>query len=283
MKYHHTVCFSFMVVASHLHAAGYSTGFNKFQDGITDYPNFGNVAGLGGAAVGTPAYDGWSISDSTNGLSFMVSAWLPGQGQAAGLGGISSVPTGATVGLFHDVGAVFGETRVALDFAIIDTSNDFPNRDTFGISLTNSTGTADLFTVLFVPEVTQPGDPSGDTNAKWNLYYQYQGGPTIPTAMAIFEGTNPYNFDLQFTPNGVNTDFNLTITSGVNFLNKAGLIPIAPSLMTGNFGLTWTPTTPGSEGENYFVMDNLSVIPEPSSVLLLCLAGLGLVSRRRRA
>ena len=71
------------------------------------------------------------------------------------------------------------------------------------------------------------------------------------------------------------------------FTNAA--VPVSTGILTGvgmsetltSFAVTWDST--GGAGGNSITVDNVSLVPEPSSALLLGLAGLGFISRRRRA
>ena len=106
---------------------------------------------------------------------------------------------------------------------------------------------------------------------------------TISLTQAVLEG-GAYGFDLSFSPNGSEIDFNLTTTSGLNTQNRSGTIAIDPITRITDMGLVWNlyDNDPTSAGTNYIVIDNLVAVPEPSSALLACLAGLAMVARRRR-
>lgn len=263
------------IVVSSAHAASYSTNFSFYENGTTPYPASGNVAGN----------DGWTINgssiDETSGVSFIVATWI--SGKAIGVGGLSAPPATPTVGLMHDAGVLFGSSSVSFEFAMVDTGNDNPFRDTFGISLTNASNTGNLFSILFVPVDDSPADPDADDNGRWNLFYQVGATTPQPTGLSIFEGTNPYSFDLGFTANGANTNFVLGIGSELNSLQTEPIeVAVNPNTSTGKFGVTWTPSDYPNAGEGYLLVDNLSVVPEPSSAVLLGLAGFGLLSRRKR-
>ena len=259
MKLSLVIAFSAVVLVANARGASYVSNFDSFDDQL-------DVAGN----------DGWGINDPSEGLSFIVS--LNGT-NAAALGGYyaNPAPTTQTVGLTHSYLEELGVTSMSFDFLLIDQTNTASFRDTFGVTLRN--GASDLFTVSFAPVPLVP--PESDH--KWGLSYSVGNGPTVSLTMAVFEA-GLYSLNLQFTPHGSTTDFNLSVGGG-NTVVRTGNIAIDPTTVATDFGLTWTPTGGAGNGSNnYFVRDNLAVerIPEVSSSLLLCLAGLGAVFRRRR-
>ncbi len=85
--------------------------------------------------------------------------------------------------------------------------------------------------------------------------------------------------NVLFEPSGVN-DVDFTIQfAGVTA--ASGTLAGAGSQILGTYGFVWTPLDADDEGDNFLIIDDLSLIPEPSS-LLLGLAGFGLLLRRRR-
>jgi hypothetical protein len=249
--------FALLGVAANLNAASYSTNFNSYS---------------GPEIAGT---DGWGINDATVGLSFLVN-W--NGSKAAALGGLVDSPSASTVGLNHAYTDTFGNTSVAFNFTIVDSSDTYPDRDTFAVSLYNGSG--NLFKILFTPN-SQTGTPDSDPNAQWNLSYVAGAGPTVSLTQGVLEG-GTYSLSLLLSPNGSSTNFNLTVSGGTT-ANRTGTIAVNPSSATTNFGVLWTPTSgPSNAGSNYFLFDNLAVVPEVSSSLLFCFTGLGLVARRKR-
>lgn len=279
---------SFMVCGAY--GAAYSTNFNSllFE---------GDVDGQ----------DGWTVSDTTDQYSQVAEAnvnrLLPLDAslvlQLGDAKAVTTPPPGPSVALAHAYEGTVGQTNVAFDFVLLDsrtTAANFRYRDTFGISISNAG--SNIFSIGFVPDA-QSETPSTDL-AQWNLVYQLGNATTVDLNMAVFEGSQ-YNFNLAFNPNIGNpalTDFLLTIKSDVTpggitdgvtngLRNSGGAIPsfsLASSAATDEFNVFWAKeaTNPGY-GSNSILMDNLSVVPEPSSSLLLCLAGLGLACRRKRA
>lgn len=245
--------------AATVHATTYQSNFNSFP---------------GPEVAGT---DGWVINDATPNLSFLP-IW--NGTQAAALGGFFDGPAVSPVALTHSYGESFGHTQMSFAFTINDSSDSFPNRDAFSISLAN--GANNLFTVFFTP-AAQVADPTVPPDAVWNL--AYATGNDAPTSLTqgVLEGGS-YSFNLIFTPNGATTDFSLTVV-GSNTEIRTGNVAVAPGTVATDFGLNWIPNIAGA-GDNFFNLDNLAVVPEASTsaaVVLLGLAGLGALARRKRA
>jgi hypothetical protein len=229
--------------------------------------------------------DGWSINNTDDQYSVVGNTFVA-QGRGIFLGDASMVDTPptapTTVTLSHQYSGTMGTLTATFDFAINDSyATGFYNRDSFGVSFT--VGTANLLTIAFSPQVPVPtGDPNLDA-AWWNVDYtsDYATGGGGQLNMA-FEEAGMYQFDLLCAANGSNTDFSLSIDGG-NTRVDGGTLALNPLTVTDQFNINWSNTGTNDFGSNIIRMDNLDLIPEPSSSLLLCLAGLGFVTRRRRA
>jgi hypothetical protein len=87
--------------------------------------------------------------------------------------------------------------------------------------------------------------------------------------------------NVLFTPSGIND-----VAFSVKFQNVVfanGILAGAASQTLGTYGIVWTPLNAANEGSNILILDDLSLVPEPSSAMLLGLAALGFVTRRKRA
>jgi len=263
-------------LATSLYGAAYTTNFNS-------YALYSDPAGQ----------DGWTINDSTDQYAAINRANAdplnPGiTSRALQLGDASLVtyqPVGPSVVLSHAYTGTVGATNLTFDFIINDSATgSFQNRDIFGTSISNGSG-GNLLSISFVP-VSQSTDPDNDPYARWNLYYTLGTGATVPLNLSVYKNTQ-YYFNLGFNPNASNpalSDFLLSITSQTNTLHDGATgLSLAPSAATGNLNISWSKDSGAAFGSNSLVVDNLSVVPEPSSTLLICLAGLGFVSRRKRA
>ena len=259
--------FLFLAVAGlcvNAHSAVYSTSFSNLNNGD-------NVAGQ----------DGWVINDDPN-LSTVGPLITndPTNYGGIGYGGPGYEPATATVDLSHAYGEpiVNGEnvgTLASFNF-VMSTSFDgspAPLQDTFGISLTS--GAANVFSVFFTPSTdTTPSSPTFGGPA-WAISYTVGSGtPRSYFAAGVLPDT-PTSFNLSFTPG----HFNLAIGN----LSLGGVTTLPSSTIIDNFHLLWTPATAGNAGPNALMITNLTLVPESSTSLLLCLTGLGLAARRRRA
>jgi len=244
----------------------YTTGFSS-----PTFPSSPTPAEIAG-------HDGWVISDSTSELSFLANI---GNGQALALGGTLSSPANASVSLSHAFTDYVGAISAHFDFAILDSTDAFPTRDSFGFSLNGNSGS--LFAVTFRP-VSQTANPDNDSNAKWAAFYSVNGGSDTTLNIEV-EEQGKYSFDLKLlgayqAGNTTSTNYTLDVSG----LTRTGNIALAPQTSTAAFAFNYITTSGAANaGDNFIGVDNLSVVPEPSSSLLLALTGLGLVLRRRRA
>lgn len=232
--------------------------------------------------------DGWVINDAgtspTTPLSYVGS--LNGS-QALGLGGAYGETTTASVALSQSFVESVGRVSANFDFAFEDSVDGavVDARDTFSFSFNSSGGK--LFEVSFVP-VAQSSTPS-TTTAEWNLFFSVNGGANQDLFITVEEIVG-YNFDLTLggafpSSNVTTSSYELSISSGLNpVLTRSGSFALNPQTSTSAFAFNYTPTNgTGLNGAGSILVDNLTVVPEPSSSLLLALTGLGLAARRRRA
>jgi hypothetical protein len=231
--------------------------------------------------------DGWVINDPGNPLYGTLSylGSLNGS-QALGIGGAYGETTTASVALSQSFVESVGRVSAKFDFAFEDSDESLiPARDAFSFSF-NSSGSK-LFEVSFVP-VAQSATPSS-TLAQWDLFYSVNGGASQDLFIRVDEAAL-YNFDLTLggafpSTNTSTTSFKLSISSGLNpVLTREDSFAFNPQTSLTDFSFNYTPTGGiATGGTNSLLADNLTVVPEPSSSLLLALTGLGLAARRRRA
>ena len=263
--------FFFLAVAGlsvNAYSAIYSTDFSALVNGD-------NIAGQ----------DGWVLNDPSP-MSTVVPAVVGGV--SVNYGGIGFadatipyLPTLTTVDLSHAYGepmvnAGNGGSSASLNF-IMRTSIDGsapPLQDTFGISLTS--GASNVFSVGFTPGFdTNPLSPTF-TDPAWAISYTVGSGTPQSFASSGVLRDSATSFNLSFTPG----HFNLEIGG----LNIGGATTLPSSTVIDTFHLLWTPTGgPDSAGPNALLISGLTLVPEVSTSLLLCLTGLGFAARRRRA
>ncbi|MFZ9937570.1 MAG: PEP-CTERM sorting domain-containing protein [Luteolibacter sp.] len=276
------VPFNFAILAAaiggfafHAQAAVYSSSFDA-----APYTFGASLDGL----------DGWSVSGVTQvrtpavaeiGSSFV----LPGG--TSGISGGQSINFGfqeidaASAYLSRTVGASLvgngaGYTEFQAAFAVNDSTPTYSNRDIFQFAFRGSAG-ENILTIQLQP-TSQAANPSLDNRVdqfSWSSDFAI-GGSNIGT---LNEGTAT-TLNLTFTPSGV-SDVAFSATSAGVPLVSAVLVGAATQNLD-NFGFVWIPLDPTNEGANYLNIDDVSLVPEPSSALLACVAGLGLLIRRRR-
>jgi hypothetical protein len=230
-------------------------------------------------------YDGWEQRDASgNALpdddpeypaSFTVET--DGGGAAIAIGGpYSSIPGG---GSYVSIGKTFsslptGNKTISFVGMMVD-SLDYPDRDVFGFVVRNAAGDS-LLTISFVPVDPSPVDPSeSDDDALWTIYYAFGDDVLQSTGDAILE-SNPTNFSVIFgTDNTLSFTYGATNATGSESGTVANYDPNSDVLRT-----EWYYQD--GYGDAYYQVDNLAVVPEPSSLLLGALGAIGLIGRRRR-
>ncbi|MFM7181513.1 MAG: PEP-CTERM sorting domain-containing protein [Verrucomicrobiales bacterium] len=156
-------------------------------------------------------------------------------------------------------------------FGINDSSLDFPTRDTFSLTLRDIADVS-IASIVFSP-ATQINPPSGDED-RWTV--SINGASPFG---AVFPG-GAYTLGIVFDNNGY---FNVRIADYATdtFAIQSGNILPTSFNNIAKIELGYAKG-PGVEyGDNFFGIANTSLVPEPSSALLIGLAGLGLLRRRR--
>lgn len=240
-------------------------------DDFESYPN-NNVTDMNG--LGT-----WSVSNGldVNGdpIALSTNSTFDLSTGAALIGGLAPSGAGATVlssspltvGMFGSVPALF-----SIDFGFYDSQN--ANRDDYSISLV-STGGGDLVTIDLTP--------AANVNT-FNMSFSsdfFTGVVNWGTLDALDTAGNPY-FQLQFQTwaDGANMYYSLFDVNGGTISTGA---LTGTSLTDQITDLKISVDTAGGAGDGFLIVDNVSVIPEPSSALLGLLGATVAFTRRRRA
>ena len=161
------------------------------------------------------------------------------------------------------------------EWAIINSTNNI--RDAFAFELRGANNTTSLLSINFLPNTTTNYtlQVAGAASQTWGTL----GYDAIFTAQVDITGSS---YSLSFSQLDENR---VPIISYTNALSGTLLSGTAASFDT--VGINWVLTSGDNTdpGSNYIVVNDLQVVPEPSTVALLSIAGLaiGFLYRRRRA
>jgi hypothetical protein len=250
-------------------AANYFLDFNSYpvDQPLDGYDNWEQRDASGNALLD---------DDSEYPASFTVGT--SGGGAAIAIGGAySSIPGG---GDYVSVGRTFsslptGQKTISFQGMMVDSqTGEWAARDTFGFVVRNGAGDA-LLTISFVPVDPSPADPDSDDDALWTIHYAFGTDSLQATGDAIVE-LNPTDFAVNFgDDNTISFTYGASNATGSESGVAANYDPNSDVLRT-----EWFYS--GGLGAGYYQIDNLAVVPEPSSMLLAGLGAIGLIARRRR-
>ncbi len=249
-------------------------------------PTFGlagtELAGRGGWTIDTVGTEGAK-------LSFMTS--MAGS-KAGAIGGFYDSPVGSvgpgaapvTAYVSHAVTIPLHNASFSTQFAITQSSEDFPGRDGFGFSF-RDVSNVNIFRLSFVP-TTVFVPLTSSTDEVYQVFFQtgtgsLQTAKTAGNGDVYFYPDSIYSIGFQFAHTGVNPGFTATVT-GTNSLSFSGVATGLGGSTISSLGAEFN-TIPGNVGDNFMSFDNVSLVPEPSSSLLAAagIAGLILVRRRK--
>jgi hypothetical protein len=229
--------------------------------------------------------DGWTLTGaSLPDVAFISSSPFPppvSGGRAIHFGFQEIDATSAVLSRNFGVGLVgntLGYTEFQAAFFVVDSIPTFPNRDSFSFTFRGASN-ENLLTVSLSPTLQTP-DPDLAPNRvdqfSWTSDYA-TGNPNIGN---LTEGQWS-TINVLFTPSGVND-----VAFSVKFQNvefASGILAGAAGETLENYGFVWDPEDPLDVGSNIFIIDDVRMIPEPTSALLAGLGALGFAFRRRRA
>ena len=223
-----------------------------------------------------------------------------GSSSALALGGYydSEPPTvGSGVSVSRQLTSLgLNYSTLSLDFTIQDSITSYPDlvpgdvdRNRFSIGFFDNSGD-ELINLVFSPN-SQTIDPSGATNASWNMSVS-SGGVGGAAFGAVLEGSltlgGVYSLSLVTVPSATAgaIDYNLSIVSGLNTQNTSGTLAGLAVEQIDRLKIGWESA--GTEvdglGSNFIALNNVVVaVPEPSGLVLCLISSLPLFMRRRRA
>ena len=214
----------------------------------------------------------WTISDPRVDLSFVLGVSSYGAaGKSVGLGGFYEDPTGASVRLSTAVSESLASKTFSVDLALINrfaaNPGSFLNEDDrFAIVLSDGT---DLLRVSF--------SPTPDENSR---RVAVNGTPLTPFGIVASDYNNPqwYTLGISFTPRGLDLDYSLTMAGGS--ITNSGTLPNKSGATLSGLAVDFDRLG-ATAGSNFLLVDNFSVVPEPT-VGITGLMALGLIGLRRR-
>jgi hypothetical protein len=240
-------------------------------------------------APGTPAngLDGWvqSEADFNDGEAYPRSfVNTLGTSTSLALGGYyDSEPATNGPGITTSralSGLGMNQSDLVANFTIVDSDSTATGRNQFSIGYRDASG-GDLFSLVFRP-VGQSATP-GTNDALWNVHWS-TGGNLSAAFLAISEGSPTlggiYSLSLSTAASATAgaVDFNVSIGS----FTQSGTLTGLAGADIASVQLGWRPDGAEGLGTNFMQVGDLSVVPEPSSLLLSICSVLPLVLRRRR-
>lgn len=234
--------------------------------------------------------DGWTIDKvgaTGEKLSFMTS--MAGSKSGA-IGGYYDIPVGSggaspvTAYVNHAVTIPLNNASFSAQFAVTQSSEDWPGRDGFGFSFRDASN-VNIFRLSFVP-TTVFVPLTATTDEVYQVFYQtgtgsLQTAKTSGNGDVYFYPDSIYSIGFLFAHTGLNPGFTARVT-GTNTLSFSGVATGLGGSTISSLGAEYT-ALPDNLGDNFMSFDNVSLIPEPSSSLLAAagIASFVLVRRRK--
>ena len=181
-----------------------------------------------------------------------------------------------------------GSVTFSADFGIIPSTGSYTNKDRFGFNLLDGTGTISLAQFLFDP-VSAAGAGLGMlwiSDSTTNNIAEISYGALYRITVALSDD----EFDLTMASviaqtNGVGVITNYATTNVISLVTGGTIANVLTASDFQTVAMNWELAAGVDEpGDNYLLVNNVSVVPEPSTYALLAMAALGAVywARRRR-
>jgi hypothetical protein len=222
-------------------------------------------------------YNGWSSglgSFESLPLAYGYTIGTPSS-NAAALGVAFDAPAGSSFSASHSLSTPLAGSTLLTTFVIVDSEaglgGTLSARNNYSISI--ASGLTTLFSLNMVAaSQAQPSDP-----AQWNL-----SGPDN-SIFTVAQENGLYNLVVSFVQNGLNVDYNINVApaGGGGGFSTSGTLAGQAGANIDTLSVNTSIGSGSGWGTGYIGFDNIGLVPEPSSVMLSCLASLGLFRRRR--
>lgn len=194
--------------------------------------------------------------------------------QSATVGGLQPT-TAAVTSLYHAASVPFvsvNPTPTSFKFETAYTESDinFPNRNNFQFVLSSTSGGgSNLLTINLTP------GGAGEYDVAWTSSF-FAGGSIGPVS-----ANTSTQFQLDTWWNGSAVAYNFS--NAGNSVQSGVLSGALATDVINGFAVNWDSTTGGGFGNNYITIDNVSLVPEPTSAMLGLLGASFVFLRRRKA
>lgn len=272
MKTKRIVLAALLLATGMVYADYYSTGFEEpiFEIGVTPVSNatWDPAGGVDNWARRFPYPDG-GVPSST---FFAITADMAGTGQAFGI--IGTDPTSGSIRAYHSTDDSASGMVMTENFA---ASFDFGYTVSDGVTATNPTAYVGISQFYANWQDGVIAGINADAGVA-RLGYCSTSGWVYNTSHTVQEDVM---YTVRFDVDVENFLYDMAITQGGSTVWAVDDIAYTPTTDDLSYvymhGYVGTPT--GNDGQAYF--DNVSIIPEPATMSLICLGAIGLVRRKR--
>jgi hypothetical protein len=219
----------------------------------------------------TPGGSSSGNSSIVQGGAYVSTGYVPGTNNVRIWRSFAPVATGPT----HTI-SVFAEWSL-----VESLDGSYPNLDTFSFDLRNVTDSASILKLQLTPGINVIPDA-------YTLQSIASGSP-VGTLLDI-----PYRAIMQVQADITGDTYNLTyarLNSATRAVIQSGTLVTGGSLAAGYsamdigvFAVEWDllSADPNDPGSNYILVNDVSVVPEPSTYALLALSGLAFICILRK-
>ena len=265
MKFNYSVSIAAAIIAS-----------AALVQGATFFDNFSTLTpGTPGTSLNT--YNGWTQSEP-NPLDGPL-AWgqTVGSSNGFGLGAGFAAPVNSSFTASHSLSTSLAGTTLFTTFTIVDSeAGPFQARNNYSIGIFS--GLTSLFT-LNLNAQNQDTPIPGSNTALWTASVP---GAT-PSAFSSAANDSLLNLTVNFVQNLLNVDYSVSLqpAGGGPAFTTSGTVVGGAAQTIDRFSVSSSIGSGAGWGNGFIGVDNVSVVPEPSTLLLLGLASCGLIRRRR--